>query len=222
MANIFKRLKNLHNTVTTRLAVCPADTDLQESLRLLEEIDAYLRSFVWLRKQRTKDKMLTYLDGCFDYSLLCTEFGITYEQAKNAVHWAATKFENKIGSHTLKLIEQGCIDEARAAFYIGTGQLKLEELVTEQCVVELPEPLYDIFSLAECEQELRVLRLISKATLASYMESVDDEKMAYLMYLLKGNSKKAALFRPYLVALLAGDLNEQDLIEMENDIRCSL
>ena len=225
MANIFKRLKNLHNTMVLRLdSSIPMSDDeavYQESLILLEEIDEYLHSFAWLRKQQTKEKMRAYLEGCFDYNLLCEQFGISYENAKNSVHWCATQFESKIGWHTLKLIEKGYIEEARAAFYIGTGQLKIEQLVTEQCAGLLPEPRYDIFSLAECEQELMVLRLISRATISESVDSIDEKKMAYLMYLLKGSTKKGAMLRPYLIELLTGGLHEQDLIAMESEIRRS-
>ena len=223
MANIFKRLKNLHNAMVVRLdSSIPGSDDeavYQESLILLVEIAEYLHSFVWLRKQQTNEKMRVYLDGCFDYNILCEQFGISYENAKNSVHWAAVQFESKIGWHTMKLIEQGYIDEARAAFYIGTGQLKIEQLVTEQCAGQLPAPRYDIISLADCELELKVLRLISRTTLSAYMNRIDDKKMGYLMYLLKGDSKKGALFRPYLLSLLTGGLNEQELIEMEAEIK---
>lgn len=225
MANIFKRLWKLHNSTANHLAACSSGSEeemsYQEDLSLLEEIDEYLYSFVWLKKQQTKEKMRVYLDGCFDYNLLCEQFGISYENAKNSVHWCATQFESKIGWHTLKLIEQGYIEEARAAFYVGTGQLKIEELVTEQCASELPEPQYDIFRLADCEQELKVLRLVSRVTLSEYMSSIDEKKMAYLMYLLKGSTKKGAMYRPYLIALLTGSLHEQDLIAMESEIRKS-
>ena len=61
--------------------------------------------------------------------------------------------------------------------------------------------------------------MISKSTLSTYLEKVDENKMAYILYLLQSDSKKAALFRPYLIALLTGELREQDLIEMEEDIR---
>ena len=223
MANVFKRLWKLHNSTVNHLAACVPGSEeellYQEDLALIEEIDLYLHSFAWLRKQQTKEKMRVYLDSWFDYDLLCEQFGISYENAKNSVHWAATQFENKIGWHTLKLIELGYIEEARAAFYIGTGQLKLEQLVTEQCAGKLPEPRFDIFPLADCELELKVLRLISRATLAAYMENIDDKKLADLMYLLKGDSKKGALFRPYLLALLTGGLTEKELIEMETEIK---
>ena len=225
MANVFKRLWKLHNSTANHLAACLPGSEeemlYQEDLALIEEIDQYLYSFAWLRKQQTKDKMRVYLDGCFDYTLLCEQFGISYENAKNSVHWGAMQFESKIGWHTLKLIEQGYNEEARAAFYIGSGQLKIEQLVTDQCASKLPEPQYDIFRLADCEQELKVLRLVSKATLSEYMESIDNKKMAYLMYLLKGSTKKGAMLRPYLIALLTGGLHEQELIAMESEIRKS-
>lgn len=225
MANVFKRLWKLHNSTANHLAACLPGSEeemlYKEDLALIEEIDQYLYSFAWLRKQQTKDKMRVYLDGCFDYTLLCEQFGISYENAKNSVHWGAMQFESKIGWHTLKLIEQGYIEEARAAFYIGSGQLKIEQLVTDQCASKLPEPQYDIFRLADCEQELKVLRLVSKATLSEYMESIDNKKMAYLMYLLKGSTKKGAMLRPYLIALLTGGLHEQELIAMESEIRKS-
>lgn len=225
MANVFKRLWKLHNSTVNHLAACAPDSEEEllyhADLSMLEEIDDYLHSFAWLRKQQTKDKIRVYLDGCFDYNLLCEQFGISYENAKNSVHWAATQFESKIGWHTLKLIEQGYTEEARAAFYIGTGQLKVEQLIAEECAGRLPEPQYDIFRLADCEQELKALRLVSRATLSEYMSSIDEKKMAYLMYLLKGSTKKGAMYRPYLIALLTGSLHEKDLIAMENEIRKS-
>lgn len=226
MVSAFNSLMRLHKSLTEQVRETPrgaeAEKDLVDLLNLTEEIKTYLFSYKWLSKGPAKDRMRVYLESGLDYDVLCEQCNLSYEQAKNAVKWANKQFKKKIGENTLSLIKQGYLGEARAAFYMASGQMKVEKFVSADCYDKLPKAKFDIFSLADCEIELRILNLISKSTLQQYLSEMDEDKMAYLIYLLEGSSKKSDLFRPYLIGVMNNKISVDKLLGMENEIRSQI
>lgn len=223
MINNFKSLSKTYASTLQELEIVEQGSDRENTLllakELLEEIIEYLKSYKWLYKKNSKEKIQVWIESGYDYNLLAERFGISYDAAKMAVKWANGQFKKKIGENTLKLIREGLIDEARAAFYMGSGQLKAGAFVCSDCLENLPEPHYNIYPLAECENELKILSIYSKARLEKYLEIMDEDKMAYVLWLLMGKSKKSDVFRPYIISLLNDDLSPDELIYIEDDIK---
>lgn len=223
MVSIFKSLSRTYTSTINELKTVANGSDrealLIETKELLDELMDYLKSYDWLHKSTSKEKMKVYLESGFDYDVLCDTFDLSYDNAKMTVSWANGQFKKKIGENTIKLIREGFIDEARSAFYMNSGKINVSMLITSDGLECLPKSKFNIYSLKDCETELKILKLISKTTLQRYMDMMDKEKMAYLLWLLEGQSKKSDLFRPYLLALLNNNLTAEELVELENEIK---
>lgn len=223
MINIFKSISRTYTSTLQELELVEQGSDTEFNLlqakELLEEIVEYMKSYKWLYKGSSKEKIKVWLESGYDYEVLCEKCNIPYANAKMAVSWANGQFKKKIGESTIKLIKEGLIEEARAAFYAGTGKLRVDMFVASDCLEALPKAEYNIYKLADCTNELEILRCISKARLKGYLEVMDEDKMAYVLWLLTGKSKKSDLFRPYLISLLNDDLSADELISMEDDIK---
>ena len=124
MINNFKSLSKTYASTLQELEYVEQGSDRENTLllakQLLEEIIDYLKSYKWLYKQSSKEKIKVWIESGYDYDVLCEQFNISYEGARWSVSWANSQFKKKIGENTIKLIKEGLIEEARAAFYVGT------------------------------------------------------------------------------------------------------
>lgn len=215
MESVFKALSKEYNSVKNN-----QDDNVAEKRELLEEIVKYVNSMEWLKREKTKEKILFYIKSGYDYEALCKEFNITYEAAKNAVKWASKQLKAKIGRNTVQLTRFGYIEEARVAFYVGIGKISRENLFVSDLNGILPEGKYSaIYNLQDCVAELALLRRMSLAYLKKYADKVDIKKMAYLLSLIEGESRKATWLRPYIINMIQGYTTLEDLLGMEEKIK---
>lgn len=215
MESIFKSLSKEHNSVKNN-----PDEAVAAKRELLEEIVEYVNSLGWLSRTKTKDKVRFFIKSGYDYEALCKEFGITYESAKNAIKWASKQLKAKIGRNTVQLIRFGYIEEARIAFYVGVGKISRDNLFVSDLNNLLPESKYSaIYDLQDCIAELALLRKMSLAYLKKYSDKIDNKKMAYLLSLIEGDSRKATWLRPYIINTIQGYTKIEDLLAMEEKIK---
>ena len=128
--------------------------------------------------------------------------------------------KSKIGEHTVKLIRDGYISEARDAFYVGTGQISRDNLFLSDIARVLPESKFSAaYDLQDCLSELEFLRKISLDYIKKLTKKVDKSKLAYLLSLIEGNSRKATWLRPYIIDMLMGYMKIEELLVMEEKIK---
>ena len=215
MENVFKALSKEYNAVKDK-----QDEDLIEKKELLGEVVDYVNSMKWLSRTPVKKKITFFIKSGYDYEALCTEFNISYESAKNSVKWASKQLKSKIGEHTVKLIRDGYISEARDAFYVGTGQISRDNLFLSDIARVLPESKFSAaYDLQDCLSELEFLRKISLDYIKKLTKKVDKSKLAYLLSLIEGSSRKATWLRPYIIDMLMGYMNIEELLVMEEKIK---
>lgn len=215
MENIFKALSKEYNAVKDK-----QDEDLIEKKELLVEVVDYVNSMKWLSRTPVKKKITFFIKSGYDYEALCTEFDISYESAKNSVKWASKQLKSKIGVHTVKLIRDGYISEARDAFYVGTGQISRDNLFLSDIARVLPESKFSAaYDLQDCLSELEFLRKISLDYIKKLTKKVDKSKLAYLLSLIEGSSRKATWLRPYIIDMLMGYMKIEELLVMEEKIK---
>ena len=215
MENIFKALSKEYNAVKDK-----QDEDLIEKKELLVEVVDYVNSMKWLSRTPVKKKITFFIKSGYDYEALCTEFNISYESAKNSVKWASKQLKSKIGEHTLKLIRDGYISEARDAFYVGTGQISRDNLFLSDIARVLPESKFSAaYDLQDCLSELEFLRKISLDYIKKLTKKVDKSKLAYLLSLIEGSSRKATWLRPYIIDMLMGYMKIEELLVVEEKIK---
>lgn len=215
MESIFKALSREYNAVRDM-----QDENLQDKKELLSEVVDYVNSMKWLSRTPAKKKIAFFIKSGYDYNALCAEYDISYESAKNSVKWASKQLKSKIGEHTVKLIRDGYISEARDAFYVGTGQISRENLFLSDIARVLPESKYSAaYDLQDCLSELVYLRKISLNYIEKHAKNVDKTKLAYLLSLIEGDSKKAVWLRPYLIDMLMGYMKIEELLSVEEKIK---
>ena len=215
MENIFKALSKEYNAVKDK-----QDEDLIEKKELLVEVVDYVNSMKWLSRTPAKKKIAFFIKSGYDYNALCAEYDISYESAKNSVKWASKQLKSKIGEHTVKLIRDGYISEARDAFYVGTGQISRENLFLSDIARVLPESKFSAaYDLQDCLSELVYLRKISLNYIERHAEKVNLNKLAHLLSLIEGSSKKAVWLRPYLIDMLMGYMKIEELLSVEEKIK---
>lgn len=73
--------------------------------------------------------------------------------------------------------------------------------------------------MQDCIAELALLRKMSLAYLDKYAEGVDSSKLAYLLSLIEGDSRKATWLRPYIINMIQGYTKLEDLLAMEEKIK---
>ena len=215
MESIFKALSREYNAVKDS-----QDENLQDKKELLSELINYVNSMKWLSRTPAKKKITFFIKCGYDYEAFCAEFNISYESAKNSVKWAAKQLKSKIGEHTVRLIRDGYIEEARLAFYTGSGQISRETLFLSDMVAILPESKFSAaYDLQDCLTELVYLRKISLDYIEKHAKKVDKHKLAYLLSLIEGSSRKATWLRPYIIDMLMGYMKIKDLLLVEEKIK---
>lgn len=215
MENIFKALSKEYNSVKDI-----QDVSLEDKQDLLKEIIEYVNSMEWLSRVRTKERISFFIKSGYDYNALCEEFGISYVSAKNAIKWASKQLRRKIGVDTIKLIRSGFVEEARVAFYVGSGKISRENLFLSDMIDILPESKFSAgYDLQDCLSELVYLRKISLNYIERYAEKVNLNKLAHLLSLIEGSSKKATWLRPYIIDVLMGYMKIEDLLSVEEKIK---
>ena len=215
MESIFKALSREYNAVKDK-----QDENLQNKKELLGELIDYVNSMKWLSRTQAKKKISFFIKSGYDYDVFCDEFNISYESAKNSVKWASKQLKSKIGEDTLQLIRNGYIEEARLAFYTGSGQISRESLFLSDMVDSLPESKYSAaYDLQDCLTELVFLRKISLSYIEKHAKKVDKNKLAYLLSLIEGSSKKAVWLRPYIIDMIMGYMKIEDLLVTEEKIK---
>lgn len=215
MESIFKALSREYNAVKDM-----QDENLQDKKELLSELIDYVNSMDWLARNHVKKKITFFIKSGYDYDALCKKFDLSYEGAKNSIKWASKQLRARIGEDTIKLIRSGYIEEARVAFYVGSGQISRDNLFLSDMVDILPEGKYSVaYELQDCISELIFLRKISIAYMQRYADKVDEEKLAYLLSLIEGGSRKAVWLRPYIIDMIQGYMKIEDLLSVEEKIK---
>lgn len=222
--NVIKDLIREKNNAEKKLSITPEQTEeydnLCDKVDLLKEIIEYIKGFTWVKHVDTREKIKFLVESDFDFELYMDRFEVDYTSAKNLAKYCYKLLYQRIGENTLKLIKDGYLAEARSAFYVGIGKVKKEDYVIQSLIDILPDSKFTAaLDLEECRNELTVLSNMSVWRLKYYDENIDKDKMAYVLHLLEGKSKKADLFRPYLIAFLQNKLTYEDLLEIEEEIK---
>ncbi len=224
LVGAYKTLSKEKAKVEQELGGAITDEDkikfLQDKLELIDEVIEYVKSFCWLKRKTTIEKVKFFIECGYDYELLCREFDITDTMARNTISWSYRKLREHIGENTISLIKQDRIADAWASFYMATGKVTVNDFLMEDLIKILPrEKFYGGISLAECYSELLFMQSFSSYRLERLYKHSDDKRLAYLLHLLSGSSKKADLYRKYMIAVLQGRMTVEEIIKAEEDIR---
>lgn len=221
--NVVKELMREKNKTEDLLMKTPENEDdyefYNDKLGVIEEILNYVKSYKWVKQEKIKEKIRFFIESGFDYDLYCKTYNVDYQSARNSAKYAYSLLTKKIGENTISLIKKDYIDEARAAFYVGTGLINKEKYIVKSMADVLPDEKFTAgIELNDCRNELVMLSNMSKFRLKKYLQVMNEDNMAYVMHLLVGTSKRADLFRPYIIGYLKNQITFEELVEAEKDI----
>lgn len=189
----------------------------EDRMSLMNEINEYINGFSWITQNETKEKIKFFLKSGFNYKLLCEKYHTTYGAARVSINYCSSQLLKKIGTKTLALIRNNYIEEARSAFYMNSGKIKLENLLQTDVVKELPEAKFDIVDMSDCKTELTFLCVMSKKRLRDCLQGVNKKRLGHLLYILEGDGDTANSLRPYLISMLQGYISVDDFISICNE-----
>ena len=220
---IFKQLEHAIKSVT-REKKQTNDTKklalIDEKLNALFEISEYIKAGEWLGKTSAIDRMR--------YSLKHTiaETAEKFECSKDSVSSSLTKYSRKleglIGSNTISMIVEGKVREGLVQFYLKSGAFSVEQIIASDVHSYLPDQAeLEDCSIAECLNELKVLRICSSAYIKNLFKRVSLEKVAFLLYILNSEDSKYADIRREMYMFLTskeGDIDAFKRFLVDGDL----
>lgn len=215
--NVFKELALLRLETERQLISKDLPDDMYYKLHfrknLVLEIEDFMNQFGWLSKKRIINRIQTYQNCRYDASLAILELGETSPNAFNTALWnASKKFKSLIGENTIELIHRGEDAIARRQFLIKVGSLNSTKLLSDKVVDLLPKPsLSDsVFYASECKNELKFLKSLTLRNIDSVVGRLDQNKLAFLRYLLDTTDSTYATERELVYKFLEDEINSLD------------
>lgn len=158
-------------------------------LRLLSSIISYVNSYEWLAQTKTKEKIKLFLLSKYNYKVVAAQYKLKLNSLEVSISYAAKRLEKKIGHNTIDLILEGKVELAEQEFLIGSGKFQpTTELFIEGITKLLPRPEKDTgVELYASERELRFLSYFTRRNMNKISDSLDQNRIKHLLYLLTTN-----------------------------------
>lgn len=185
---------------------------IKEQKKLIEEMVEYVRSFDWIKHEKTKERVRVYTKARFDYSIMCEQLDIPYDAAKSTISYINSELKKKLGETTLNLLMEGRVEDARLIFYFSSKKMRVDDFMLDCSMKAVPEPSFMTLSLSECAKELRYLQAFSKAHFEKWQNVIDKDKMAYIQYIMISDNPRFSEDKRGIVKLLKGEKKVGDYI----------
>lgn len=225
--NVFTKLKKLEQDCTRNyLLENRKKIKNEEVLQTYKKQVTLLRMLIRVKEEKWEASMSESARNYFRDAL---ELGIAetaekYKTSKGAVRKMlcvrSKEFENKIGTTTLTLIEQGKTEEATILFKQSWGIFKLEDVFLADLLNSLEIDRVkdgDYVELQECKNELKFLKLYSKSMLKEQESSIDMKKVYSLLNLLQSNTIVYTEEKLLLIQFMTGSITYSELIKKLNE-----
>ncbi|ERN51624.1 hypothetical protein [Alkalihalophilus marmarensis] len=182
----------------------------RHQLALLKMIFKYIKDDdSWTKQARSREKAIIFIRSSCNYTKTKEEIGAKSKNSVEAsVSYLSKKLANKIGADTIDLIVRGKIEEALTQFHICTGKVLPSNYMLKEFLELLPQPKWANLSLAECKKEIKLLLIFSKVHIERRLGQYNEEKLAYIMYILTSNDHMLYEERKVILQLLSGDVDK--------------
>ena len=156
---------------------------LVQTVTRLNQMRDYLVSGDWARKT-VRDKFVFWVQSNYNYTLTATK----YKSSENSLRVTISRADavlSKIMSKPLEQIANGNVNDGWIEFNFNINKLDLCELFGRPVLMATPKPtdLEMCFSLEDCKAEIRFLRAHNSYAIRKEMESLDQQKLGYLLAL---------------------------------------
>lgn len=163
----------------------------------------------WLSHKTSREKVRYFIHNGCDYDKTMEHFKA---KSRNSVESSMSvfgkKFAEAIGVDTVDLIVNGFVEEAMKQFDQMTQKVDSSDIYLKGVSKLLPKPKNKYFLLEDCKEELKLLRLLTTSFLEQHTKRFDEEKIAYLLYVLVSSEKGVGKERSVLQDLLKGEYSQ--------------
>lgn len=211
-------LQNLRTAITTAALELDtakrekADTwEAESKYKALSEIWAYVRSGVWSPREETARKAVFILEHGRDIAI---QKGIVKSAHSSVVLLGRANeyIGRKIEAQWIDDILQGNIHDTMLKFRLATGYLLASNAFVQEVSNLLPEGSSEPeYTLEECLTEIKFLAFYSRPILEKRFNSVDKDRLAYLVHLLNSYDPNKRLEQEGLYRVLNGEATADSL-----------
>jgi hypothetical protein len=214
---IFKKIEDAYSLVSKNLFDSNEDHESQElalqQMAAIKEIISYAKSYEWLSHSKARKKIKLFLSSKYNYTVAAAELEISLNNLQSFVSYASTKLENLIGASTLDLIIKGEVSQGLLQFKIGTGAIKVESLFLNGIPEMLPTAKKEIgVDILTCEQELNFLATFTSRHINETLQSLNANKIAFVLYILQTNTSTYAYERELLYNYINGKIIDYETL----------
>ena len=186
--------------------------ETEKKLNALREILEYVDTYKWVKHKKVIEKVKFVRNCRYDYSLIRDELDMTADALKSFMYRVNTNLSLKIGENTIKTILTGgeSINIGLSVFRVLTGSLPLEDILLKETFESLPNKKYTTFSLKDCIEEIQYLYTYSKVGREFEEMDLDQNKLAFIRYILESETEKYKVEQRNLLAVLRGKFKTID------------
>lgn len=184
--------------------------DCEKKKQALVRVLKYaLQDDSWLSHKTSREKVRYFIQYGCDYEQTMKHF---QAKSRNSVESSMSvfgkKFAETIGVDTVDLILAGHVEEAMKQFNQMTKKVDSSDIYLKGVMRLLPKPKKKYFPLEDCKEELKLLRLLTTSFLEQHTKQFDENKIAYLLYILASSEKGIGIERSVLQDLLKGEYSQ--------------
>ncbi len=168
----------------------------QQKYDLLQSIEAYIKSLVWVQKERDRQILRDFIASQHDYHAVAEKHHLPVGRVYALVHSAAEVLNYRL-SGVLEHLQSGNLARAEEEFYQVVGQADKWLLSVHQQYRPMAHQGFDI---SQCEEEIRFLQSLSQADLMG----LGQDKMEHLLYILFNDDNRYLVEKTQLYKCFSG------------------
>ena len=162
----------------------------QQKYDLLQSMDAYNQSLVWVKKERDRPILRDVVVNQLDYHAVAEKHRWSVGRVYSLVHAAAEVLNQRL-SGVLAHLQSENLTSAEDEFYLISGHPATWLLSVHQQYRHMAHQGFDI---SQSEDEIHFLQSLSQADLLG----LDQDKMEHLLYILYNHDNRYLVERTHL------------------------
>lgn len=189
-----------------------------ERMKLLRRFIVYANECSYLKHERAKVRIRTFLASKYDYAGVARKLDISRNSLEVSVNRASKLLEKKIGL-ALDLLLKGDVVSAEQEFLLGIGVAVpfINFLAGAASLLPQSQKSFEV-DLSLSEHELRVLMLLQKSVISRIIEQCDQERLRHLLFILMGQDAVYASERRVLVQYLEGGIEHHEALKRFREV----
>lgn len=207
-----KAIRGLNKTLALTNIEQKERQQILEQLSTLTELKQYIASGVWLRSD-ARERFLMLLANNFDYTSVSEQLGISKDSLRVSISYNSKKLEDILGEDIVEKILNGNIEDAKSRIRVNAGTMKLTELYPKEVLNLLPRDRKDnLLTLADCKAEAALLAELTMIRQRARISSIDKDKIAHILAILKSNKEKDVYQKNFLLKYLQGQATWEECL----------